>query len=184
MRWAILALGALFILGGIAGAQAPAPALTSGNIDTFLRVFPAYVDFSRKLESDLEGVDVRGDYQQLFAGSRLTAEHQRFFAGQGTKFEVFADLTKRVMSAYTALIMSEQQGAMQQMAAAGPQMQQLLNNPNLTPEQKKQLQAAMPQMQQAMEQTRRAIEDVPPGDVVLVQKNRDRIEEMLEGLDE
>ena len=158
--------------------------MTNGDIDTFLRVFPAYVDFSRKLEADLEGVDVRSNYEQLFVGSRLTAKHQRFFAGQGIKVEAFADITKRVMTAYTALIMSEQQGAMQQMAAAAPQMQALLNDPNLTPEQKKQIQAAMPQMQQALAQMRRSIEEVPPADLALIKKNRGRVDEMLEGLDE
>jgi hypothetical protein len=149
------------------GLDSGAP-LTRAELDKFLVDFPPTAKYMESLGRQLETLNG----PQAQAQSRADQEYRAFVGKRGWTAERFSQVAARVSSGIVAL----------QMAEMGPQIQaeydkaraQILAEPGLTPEQKRQMLA---QMEQGLAQSRAAGQAVKltPGEATLIRANKDRI---------
>lgn len=143
-------------------------ALTTAELDKFLADFPPTARYMDSLGRQLEIMN--GPESQ--AQAQADQEFRAFVGKRGWTAERFSQVAAKVSSGIVALQLTEM----------GPQIQaeydkaraQILAEPGLTPEQKRQMLA---QMEQGMAQSRAAGQAVKltPDETALIRTNKDRI---------
>lgn len=180
---AVLMTGFALALGG-AAAQG---GLTDAQVESFLRAYPDVVKFAdesgAKLKDRARAERRKGapfsDAIPMLKQQGLYDKLARVVGPHGfSSPEAFAGTADRVIRAFAAQHMSEQQPQMAQQLEMARQA--ITNNPNIPEQQKQEM---LRRMEQALGRARH-MSEAPPGDVAVVKRHSQRIQQVFESTSE
>ena len=142
--------------------------LTEKEVKAFIKAYPSFVEITEKTKEDIEPFS---DKEDLISGMRLTSEFKEYkeeidaaLKDYGFTLETFGAAFGKVMAAY----------AYGQMAgAAGEMMKKMLENPNVSEEQKEEIRKSMKEAEESEEM------QASKANWELVKKYQEEIENLL-----
>ena len=120
--------------------------LTEKEVKAFIKAYPKFVEITEKKKEDIEPL---ADKEDLISGMRITSEFKEYkeeidaaLKDYGFTLETFGMAYGKIMAAY----------AYGQMAgAAGEMMKKMLENPNVSEEQKEEIRKSMKEAEESEE---------------------------------
>ena len=152
-----------------AGAAEQAP-FTRAEFNRFMSDWPAYVKWAKKQGQKYENPQSLGSFR---FGSELVS-HLKGMGWKPERFFYVASQSARGLAA--AEMRSQSPGISKQMEEA---RRGIMSNPQLTPEQKKQMLDSMGQSERAMSQIK-SVKGIAPKEMALITANRNKLKRVFE----